>query len=251
VQLNGAAASGVCRGQTVLAMSSSEAEFRACCVVLTEAKDARALMVDWGAEAAAARHFTDSSGAIVHASLMGLGGPRHRELEFLWVQREADEGRVSAGLASTTNVATKHMGAAALTRRQVALGLIIFTGEFLCARAAGEEPEGGGNALFVVMTFLAAAGTHALLDGGGRAARRLCHREHPAGAATPRSDAACQTDPSAASTRATDVSSALSALYVARYGECVHVSSTCRGLASARHAVQELRPCAICMPRWG
>ena len=132
VRLNGAVFSAVCRNQTVLAMSSSEAEFYACCVALTEAKYVQALMSDWGAETAAVSHFTDSSSAIVHASRIGLGGLRHMELKFLWVQREAEEGRVRVkkvtGFDNTTDVATKHVDAATLAHCQVALGLIVFAG---------------------------------------------------------------------------------------------------------------------------
>jgi hypothetical protein len=79
-----------------------------------------------------------------------------------------------AGLDNTTDVATKHADDATLTRRRAVLGLVIFTGEFWGARAAGEEQEGQGNALVVVITFLAAAGAHALLERCGHAARAVC-----------------------------------------------------------------------------
>ena len=101
------------------------------------------------------------------------------------------------------------------------------------------------------MTLLAVAGAHTLLEKCGHVAHRLCGQGPRAGAAIARRDAASQTESTAAVTRAVAASAAPSALFVARYGECVHGSRACRGLSSVGHAVRELRPCEICMPRRG
>ena len=166
-----------------------------------------------------------------------------------------EDGRVraemAAGLGNTPDVATKQVDAATLARCRVALGLIVLTGEFRGAVAAGVETRDESNALFLAMTLLAVAGAHALLERCGRAAHHLCGPGPQAGAVTARRHAASQTEPAAAVTRDVAVSTVPSALFFARYGECVHGSRACRGLSSAGHAVRELRPCGICMPRRG
>ena len=221
----------------------------------TEAEYVQALMSDRGAEAAAASHFTDRSSAIAHASRSGLGGIRHTGLKSLWVRREVEDGRVRvkkvAGLDNTTDVATKHVDAATRARCQVALGLVVLAGEFRGAEAAGEETRDESNALFLAMTLLAVAGAHALLERCGRIAHHLCGPGPQVGAVIARRHAASQTEPMAAVARDVTVSAAPSALFVARYGECVHGSRACRGISSVGHAVRELRPCGICMPRRG
>jgi hypothetical protein len=255
VRLNGVAVSAVRRYQTVLAMSSPEAELYARRVAPTVAKYVQAWLSDRGAEAAAVSHFTDSPSAVVRANRFGLGGLGHMELKLLLAKREVEVRRVRvkevAGLDITTCVATKHVVAATFSRCQTALGLTVFAGELRGANAAGEETEGGSSALLVAMTCLAVAGAHALLERCGRVARRLCGREPRAEAVTAWRDAASQTEPTAAAPRAATESAALPALYVDRYGWCVHESGTCRGLSLVRHAVRELRPCAVCMPRRG
>ena len=193
---------------------------------LTEAEYVQALMSDLGAEAAAA-----------------------------WVQRPVEDGRVCvkkvAGLDNTTDVATQHVDAATHMRCQVALGLFVLAGEFRGAEATGEERRDESNALFLVMTLLAVASAHALLERCGRIAHHLCGPGPQVGAVIARRHAASQTEPMAAVARDVAVSAAPSALFVSRYGECVHGSRACRGISSTGHAVRELRPCGICMPRRG
>jgi len=53
-----------------------------------------ALMEEWGLVTQRV-HMTDSSSAIVHASRLGLGGLRHMEVRYLWVQNEVRNGRVT------------------------------------------------------------------------------------------------------------------------------------------------------------
>ena len=126
VFLNGALVSALCRTQTVRALSSPEAEYYACCVGIAEAKYVRSLLADWGFQARM-YHEVDASSAIVHASRIGLGGIRHMDVRFLWVQDEVAEKRVEVrkirGDENPTDLATKHVDAATLQYCQDAVGL--------------------------------------------------------------------------------------------------------------------------------
>ena len=70
---------------------------------------------------------TDSSSAIVHASRLGLGGLRHMEVRFLWVQNEVRSGRIEikkiAGILNTTDVATKHVDSTTMAKCQTSAGM--------------------------------------------------------------------------------------------------------------------------------
>jgi hypothetical protein len=185
------------------------------------------------------------------------------ELKFLWVQHEVEEARVRvrkvAGFDNTTDVAAQHVDAATLAHCHIALGLIIFAGKFGGAEAAGEEDDSVGSALLALMTLLAAVGVSALFERLVRAASYLCRGSKAAPAAA-RIKTATQTEPLEvasqpelpASTRSSAGGVAPpSAFFVARYGECVHGSSSCRGVAPAKYPLREVRVFTLCMPRRG
>ena len=107
-------------------MSSPEAEYYACSVAFAEVRYIMSMLADWGLSARCV-HGTDSSSAIVHASRLGLGGLRHMEVRFLWVQNEVRSGRIAIkkilGTDNATDVATKHVDAATLLRCQTSAGM--------------------------------------------------------------------------------------------------------------------------------
>ena len=105
---------------------SPEAEYYACSVAFAEVRHVMSFLADWGLSARCV-HGTDSSSAIVHASRLGLGGLRHMEVRFLWVQNEVRSGRVAIkkipGVENATDVATKHVDAATLLRCLTSAGM--------------------------------------------------------------------------------------------------------------------------------
>ena len=99
--LCGAPITAICRYQTELAMSSPEAEDYACSVAFAEVRHVMSMLADWGVTARCV-HGTDSSSAIVHASRLGLGGLRHMEVRYLWVQNEVRSGRIAIKKIAST-----------------------------------------------------------------------------------------------------------------------------------------------------
>ena len=153
--------------------------------------------------------------------------------------------------ASTTRRTSlpKHADTATLVRCQVALGLIIFSENARAAAAADGEDELEVSLTLAAVTVLALVGLLSLLEKAGRVMRDGLHRGR--GVAAPaRREAGTQTEP-AATVTASPPSGPPWAMFTTKYGECVHVDRSCRGLASATHPLKELRPCSVCMLRRG
>ena len=113
IWLHGAIVTALCRTQTVVAMSSCEAEYYATSLAMIEARFVKALMYDWGIELVHREHGADSSSSIVHSSRLGLGGLRHMDVKFLWAQQEVTSGALKIvkirGTEHPTDLATKFL----------------------------------------------------------------------------------------------------------------------------------------------
>ena len=256
VRLNGAVVSALCRNQTVLAMSSSEAECYACCVALAKAEEPKKQDDDDKKKDTEEKRLElqkkmeQTKRAEEEERRRRADGQRRRREEDSR-QREFEERlKKVAGLDNTTDVATKHVDTATLVRCQAALGLIIFSENVRAAVAADGEDELEVSLTFVAVTGLALVGLLSLLEKAGRVMRDGLHRGR--GVAAPaRREAGTQTEP-AATVTASPPSGPPWAMFTTKYGECVHVDRSCRGLASARTlSLKELRPCSVCMLRRG
>ena len=110
VWLNGALVSSLCKTQRLIALSSPEAECHACTVGVAEAKFVQSILLDWGV-IAEKEHFVDDSSAITLVRRIGLGGMRHMETRYLWIQEEFRAQRMKLtkvkGTKNTINIATK------------------------------------------------------------------------------------------------------------------------------------------------
>ena len=85
--LNGALVSSLSKTQGPIALSSLEAEYCACTVGVAEAKFVQSILLDWGVTAEI-EHVVDNSSAITSGRRIGLGGMRHMETRYLWIQEE-------------------------------------------------------------------------------------------------------------------------------------------------------------------
>ena len=120
--------SSLCRTQGLIALSSPEAEYYACTVGVAEAKLVQSiLLLDWG-ESAEIEHSVDNSSAITLGRRIGLGGMRHMETKYLWIQEELKGQRLKLpkvkGTENATDVATKHVDTVTLQKCMTTIGLI-------------------------------------------------------------------------------------------------------------------------------
>ena len=104
------------RTQSVISLSSCEAELFALTAALQEARGVHTLLGELGLVLRTRAH-TDSSAAIGAASRRGLGSKlRHVSLRELWVQAEVQSRRVCVnkvlGTMNPADLGTKHLGAA-------------------------------------------------------------------------------------------------------------------------------------------
>ena len=127
VWLNGAPVSTLCKTQGLTALSSPEAEYYAGTVGVAEAKLVQSILLDRGVTAEI-EHFVDNSSAITSGRRIGLGGMRHVETRYMWIQEELRAQRTKLtkvkGTENATAVATKHVDATTLMKRLVTIGLI-------------------------------------------------------------------------------------------------------------------------------
>ena len=119
------------RTQSVIALSSGEAELLALTSGLQEAKGVHTLLTELGLPLRIVAH-TDSSAAIGIATRRGLGKLKHIELRQLWIQQETEARRVMikkvSGLENVADLGTKHLSPAQLEKCCVMLGLRVTEG---------------------------------------------------------------------------------------------------------------------------
>ena len=114
LHLDGALVSSLWQTQVLIAWSSPEAEYYACTVEVSEAKFVQSLLLEWG-EPGEIEHVVDNSSAITLGRWIGLGGVRHMETRYMWIQEELMAQRLKLtkinGTENATEVATKHVDA--------------------------------------------------------------------------------------------------------------------------------------------
>ena len=127
VWLNGTLVSSLCKTQGLIALSSPEAEYHACTVGVAEVKFVQSILLNWGVTGEI-EHFVDNSSAITLGRRIGLGGMRHMETRYLWIQEEFRAQRMKLtkvkGTKNAIDVATKHVDATTLMKRMLTIGLI-------------------------------------------------------------------------------------------------------------------------------
>ena len=103
-----------CNLQTVVALSSAEAEFYASTKGAALSLGVQSQLRDWGVELAITMH-TDSSSGMAFGNRRGLGKMRHMQTRFLWLQEHVASGKLKvrkvAGVLNVADVLTKaHSG---------------------------------------------------------------------------------------------------------------------------------------------
>ena len=93
----------------------------------TQPSHIQSILLDWGVTAEI-EHFVDNSSAITCGRRIGLGGMRHMETRYLWIEEELRAPRMKLtkvkGTENATDVATKHVDATTLMKCMVTIGLI-------------------------------------------------------------------------------------------------------------------------------
>ena len=112
--------------QTGLALSSGEAEYYAAVKGGAEGLYFQSLCGDLGIEVSVRVH-TDSSACKGICGRTGLGRVRHMDVQYLWLQQAASEGRLSLtkvpGTANPADLMTKYLSAEAISRIMGQLGM--------------------------------------------------------------------------------------------------------------------------------
>ena len=88
--------------QQVMALSSGEAELFGMLKGATQTKGLISMMADFGEKVAAAV-CCDASAAIGIAHRQGFGKTRHMEVQYVWIQHEAKEGKLTVKKVGTNN----------------------------------------------------------------------------------------------------------------------------------------------------
>ena len=205
---------------------------------------------------------TDSSSAIVHASRLGLGGIRHMEVRYLWVQGEIRSGRIPIkkvpGLENPTDIATKHVDTETIVKRQAAAwlrcwapstGLVIALVLPVVTGAASDNDESVGYGFVLAMCFatycVCQAGPFAAaaLRSMGTTIQAIRVATHTVGTQT--GTIIGHEPPTAA--RAPE------RFFMSQRGDCYFQRSDCKGLATRTTEMIEvavrplhLRPCSKC-----
>ena len=107
--MKGALVSSLCKTQGLIALSSPEAEYYACTVGVAEAKFVQSILFDW-CVTAEIEHYVDNSSAVTLGRRIGLGGMRHMETRFLWIQEELRAQRMKLTKVKGTENATDDLG---------------------------------------------------------------------------------------------------------------------------------------------
>ena len=88
--------------QQVMALSSGKAELYGMLKGATQTKGLISMMADFG-EKVVATVCSDASAAIGIAHRLGLGKTRHIEVQYLWIQHEVKEGKLTVKKVGTNN----------------------------------------------------------------------------------------------------------------------------------------------------
>ena len=112
--------------QTVVALSSGEAEYYSVAKAAGMGLGMKALCKDMGVEVQV-QVFTDSSAARGIAMRRGLGRIRHMEVCYLWIQEKLAEGKLKlhkmSGTENPSDLLTKHLARDIMEKHMQKLGL--------------------------------------------------------------------------------------------------------------------------------
>ena len=125
--------------QSLIALSSGEAEYYALVKGACQGMGIKSLMLDLGYNLNINMK-TDSSAAFGIAGRTGLGKTRHIQVNQLWVQEKVRSGDITLmripGIENPSDICTKHVDAQTLARCAAKLGLVFAEGR------AASTPEG-------------------------------------------------------------------------------------------------------------
>ena len=128
----GSTVSTYCKGQAVIALSSSEAEYCGLVSATSQMLGLQSILFDCGWKFNA-NVWTNATAGIAIESRRGLGRVKHIDTVFLWVQAMVTEGKISHGKKSTKEMLadflTKHVDAATMRSCMAGLGMRFHSGE--------------------------------------------------------------------------------------------------------------------------
>ena len=137
------------RQQTLIALSSAEAELYGLVKASSEILGAQSMAKDFGHQRSV-RVYADASAALGVVHRKGLGKIRHIDTNTLWVQQAAYTKKIQylkvLGLNNPADIFTKHLPEEPRTRHSKTIGLEFLTGRAgmapeLCGKGAEKDPE--------------------------------------------------------------------------------------------------------------
>ena len=118
--------------QTLIALSSGEAEYYGCVRAGSQSLGVRSMLEDLGVKGKRLRIKTDASVAKSLASRRGIGGIRHIEVNQLWLQEKVNEGTIEMekvkGEINRADVLTKPKDGPSLKQQLTWTGQVITNG---------------------------------------------------------------------------------------------------------------------------
>ena len=131
--------------QTLIALSSGEAEYYGCVRAASHLLGIKSMMQDLGSTGKRLRVKTDASVAKSLASRRGLGGIRHIEVNQLWLQEKVNNGEMEIekvkGETNRADALTKYKDGESIKRQLEWTNQIISSGRHSIApRLSGKDP---------------------------------------------------------------------------------------------------------------
>ena len=120
-----------CRGQSVIALSSGEAEYYGLVSVISESLGFKSMAADFNVKVSIVVHMDATAGAAI-GSRRGLGKVKHVDTAFLWVQEHVQKGTVVIKKVHTSlnlaDILTKAIDGQLLRRMMLQMGFVFPVG---------------------------------------------------------------------------------------------------------------------------
>jgi hypothetical protein len=131
--------------QSLISLSSGEAEYYGCVRAASHGLGVRSMLTDLGVNEKRLRVKTDASVAKSLASRRGLGGIRHIEVNQLWLQEKVNKGTIEIekvkGETNRADVLTKFKDGVAIKRQLEWTAQLLSTGRHeLAPKLDGADP---------------------------------------------------------------------------------------------------------------
>ena len=135
-------AKSVCRGQSVIALSSGEAEFYGLVTMISESLGMQSYAADLDVALEIKVHMDATAGAAI-GSRRGLAKVKHIDTAFLWIQDKVQKGVVVIHKVHTSlnlaDILTKAIDGATLRRMMLAMGFQFPQGRHASSYAVSKD----------------------------------------------------------------------------------------------------------------